>query len=43
MGTVVYDRLQEIVQNYCQENKVRRKQEWESHRMALERMKESKE
>ena len=25
------------------ENKVKRKQEWESHRMALERMKGSKE
>ena len=35
--------LQEQVQNFCQENKVKRKQEWESHRMALERMKESKE
>ena len=35
--------LQERVQSFCQENKVKRKQEWESHRMALERMKESKE
>ena len=35
--------LQERVQNFCWENKVKRKQEWESHRMALERMKESKE
>ena len=43
MGTVVPDNLKERVQNYCQENKVKRKQEWESHRMALERMKESKE
>ena len=43
MGTVVPDNLQERVQNYCWENKVKRKQEWESHRMALERMKESKE
>ena len=34
--------LQERVQNFCQENKVKRKQEWESHRIALERMKESK-
>ena len=42
-GTVVHDSLQERVQNYCWENKVRRKQEWESHRMVLERMKESKE
>ena len=43
MGIVVPDSLQERVQNYCWENKVRSKQEWESHRMALERMKESKE
>ena len=43
MGTIVHDRLQERVQNYCWENKVRRKQEWESHRIVLERMKESKE
>ena len=40
--TVVPDNLQERVQNYCWENKVKRKQEWESHRMALGRMKESK-
>ena len=43
VGTVVPDNLQESVQNYCQENKVKKKQEWESHRMALERMTESKE
>ena len=43
MGTVVPDSLRERVQNYYQEKKVKRKQEWESHRMALERMKESKE
>ena len=43
VGTVVPDNLQERVQNYCQEDKVKRKQEWESHSMALERMKESKE
>ena len=43
MGTVVPDNLQERVQNYCGENQVKRKQEWESHRTALERMKESKE
>ena len=43
MGTVVPDNLQERVQIiYCWENKIKRKQEWESHRMALERMKESK-
>ena len=35
--------LQERVQNFCWENKVKRKQEWESHRIALERMKEIKE
>ena len=34
MGTVVPDNLQERVQNYCWENKFRRKQEWESHGMA---------
>ena len=34
---------QERKQSFCQENKVKRKQEWESHRIALERMKESKE
>ena len=43
MGTVVPDSLRERVQNYFWENKVKRKQEWESHRMASERMKESKE
>ena len=43
MGTVVPDSLWERVQNYYWENKVKRKQVWESHRMALERMKESKE
>ena len=42
-GIVVHDSLQERVQNYCWENRVRRTQEWESHRMALERMKENKE
>ena len=30
------DTLQERVQNYCLENQIKRKQEWESHRMALE-------
>ena len=35
--------LQERIQNFCQENKIKRKQEWESYRMALERMKESEE
>ena len=36
MGIIVHDSLQERVQNYCQENKVKRRQEWQSHRMALE-------
>ena len=35
--------LQDQIQNVCQQRKVKRKQEWESHRKALERMKESKE
>ena len=35
--------LQDWIQSFCQERKVKRKQEWESHREALERMKESKE
>ena len=42
-GIVTCDSLQERVQIYCWENRVRRKQEWESHRMALNRMKEYKE
>ena len=35
--------LQDRIQSFCQEKKVKRKQEWESHRVALETMKESKE
>ena len=35
--------LQDQIQSFCQERKVKRKQEWESHGEALERMKESKE
>ena len=35
--------LQDWIQICCQERKVKKKQEWESHREALERMKESKE
>ena len=35
--------LQERIQSFCQENEIKGKQEWESHRIALERMKESKE
>ena len=35
--------LQDRIQSFCQEKKVKRKQELESHRVALEKMKESKE
>ena len=42
-GAVTHDSLQKRVQDYCWENRVGRKQEWESHRMALDRMKEDKE
>ena len=35
--------IQERVQNFCWENKVKRKQEWESRRIALKRMTENKE
>ena len=35
--------LQERIQSFCRENKVKRKQEWESYRIALERMKKNKE
>ena len=42
-GIVTHDSLQKRVQDYCWENRIRRKQEWESHRMALDRMKEYKE
>ena len=37
-GIGTHDSLQQRVQSYCQENRVRRKQEWESHKMALDRM-----
>ena len=30
------------IQSFCQEKKDKRKQEWESHRVALKKMKESK-
>ena len=36
-------RPESLQESFCWENKVKRKQEWESHRMVLERMKESKE
>ena len=35
--------LQDRIQNFCQENRVKRKQGVESHRITLEKMKESKE
>ena len=35
--------LSKRVQNYCQEKRDKRKHEWETHRSALEGMKESKE
>ena len=35
--------LPKRIQNFCQENRDKRKHEWETHRVALERMKESKE
>ena len=31
------------IQDYCQEKRDNRKHEWETHRLTLERMKESKE
>ena len=35
--------LQDRIQKFCCENRTKRKQEWESHRVALEKMKEDKE
>ena len=35
--------LSKRIQNYCREKKDKRKHEWETHRVALERMKENKE
>ena len=35
--------LSRNIQNYCQEKRDNRKHEWETHRLTLERMKESKE
>ena len=35
--------LSKRIQNYCQEKKDKRKQEWEIHRMILDGMKEGKE
>ena len=34
--------LQDRIQSFCQEKKVKRKQEWESHRVTLKKMKENK-
>ena len=42
-GVVTHDSLQKSIQDFCQENRVRRKQEWESHMIVLDRMKEHKE
>ena len=35
--------LSRRIQNFCQEKRYNRKHEWETHRLTLERMKESKE
>ena len=35
--------LSKRIQNFCLEKRDKRKHEWETHRVALERMKESKE
>ena len=35
--------LQDRIQNFCCENRDKRKQEWESHRVALKKMRENKE
>ena len=37
------DSLSKRIQNYCQEKKDKRKHEWETHRLTLDGMKESKE
>ena len=43
MGAVTHDNLQKQVQEYCQKNKTRRKQEWGSHRTVLEGLRRHKE
>ena len=43
MGAATHDNLQKQVQEYCQKNKTRRKQKWESHRTALEGLRRHKE
>ena len=40
---VVPESLFKKIQNYCQEKKDKRKHEWETHRLTLDGMKESKE
>ena len=40
---VTHDTLQRQVQEYCQKNKTKRKQEWESHRIALVELRSHKE
>ena len=42
MEAATHDNLQRQVQEYCQKNKTRRKQEWESHRTALEGLRRHK-
>ena len=42
MNVVTHDTLQRQVQEYCQKNKAKRKQEWESHRTALEEFRRHK-
>ena len=41
--SIGFESLSKRIQNYCQEKKDKRKHEWETHRLALEGMKESKE
>ena len=43
MGAATHDSLQKQGQEYCQKNNTRRKQEWESHRTALEALRRQKE
>ena len=43
MKAVTHDNLQRQVQEYCQKNKTRRKQEWKSLRTALEELRRHKE
>ena len=43
MGAAAHDNLQKQVQEYCQKKKTRKKQEWETHRTALEGFRRHKE